>query len=151
MARDKAKAAKAELARGADPSIARKQAKQDRLVSNANTFESVALEWYQQKQLAGAWCEDHAKAIWRRLEVYALPALGSRPVDDLKTKDLLYQCQLIAKQDKLNTANTIAQYITGIMQHAVQTGRISSNPAIDMRRPPLWVNIGWKTTGAVFR
>ncbi len=132
-ARDKARAAREQLAAGVNPAESNRQAKQDLLISAANTFWAVALEWHKQKQQEGAWGEPHAETIWRRLEVYVLPALGKRPVDGLKTRDLLYPCQLIAKQGKLNTASTVAQYITGIMRHAVQTGRIANNPALDMR------------------
>lgn len=133
MARDKTSVAKAQLAEGIDPAASKKQTKQDKLIRNANTFEAVALEWYKQRQQEGAWGEHHAKTVWRRLEVYALPTLGKRPLDELKTQDLLYPCKSIAKLDKLNTASTVAQYIAGIMRHAVQTGRINSNPALDMR------------------
>ena len=133
LARDKAKVAKVELAQGADPSVSRKNTKLAKQIAAANTFESVAAEWHTKKQKEGKWSVSHAERIWRRLELNVLPLLGQRPVSELKTVELLYPLQVVEKTGCLTVTERLRQYITGIMRHAVQTGRIDTNPALDLQ------------------
>ena len=133
VARNKAVQAKAELMLGADPSVSRKNTKLAKQIVAANTFEAVAVEWHAKKQKEGKWSASHAERIWRRLELNVLPLLGQRPVAELKTVELLYPLQVVAKTDRLTVAERLRQYITGIMRHAVQTGRIDTNPALDLQ------------------
>ena len=133
VARSKAAQAKAVKSEGSDPMALRKQAKRDKEMSAANTFEAVAGEWHAQRKQTGEWSEHHAERVWRRLEVRVFPAIGDRPVAELTTRDLLYPVQKIAKEGKLVLAGSISQYINGIMRKAVQTQRIERNPAQDMR------------------
>lgn len=133
VARTKAKAAKAELAQGADPSANRKNTKLAKQIASANTFEAVAVEWHTKKRKEGKWSASHAERIWRRLELNVLPLLGQRPVAELKTVELLYPLQVVEKTGCLTVTERLRQYITGIMRHAVQTGRIDTNPALDLQ------------------
>jgi integrase len=133
QAREKAKAAKAELAGGVVPSETKRQAKLTKQITAANTFEVVAREWHTKKHKEGKWNQHHADRIWRRLELNVLPFLGRRPVAELETVELLYPLQLVEQRDLLTVAERLRQYITGIMRHAVQTGRIDTNPALDLQ------------------
>ncbi|GAB3380355.1 hypothetical protein GCM10027514_19430 [Azotobacter armeniacus] len=118
------------LAHGHDPIEAAKVAKIEAANANANTFEALALEWHA--ACARKWSEGHARTVMRRLETHLFPALGARPVADLKARDLLAPLKVAEKRDSLELAARLRQYEDGIMRYAVQHGHIDSNPARDL-------------------
>lgn len=118
------------LAHGHDPIERAKQSKLETANARANTFESIALEWHAAN--SRKWSEGHAKTVWRRLETHLFPALGARPVADLKARDLLAPLKAVEKRDSLELASRLRQYEEGIMRHAVQNGHIDSNPVRDL-------------------
>ena len=118
------------LAHGQDPIEHAKQTKLETANARANTFESIALEWHAAN--SRKWSEGHAKTVWRRLETHLFPALGARPVADLKARDLLAPLKAVEKRDSLELASRLRQYEEGIMRHAVQNGHIDSNPVRDL-------------------
>ncbi|MDV7210135.1 tyrosine-type recombinase/integrase [Azotobacter beijerinckii] len=119
------------LAQGQDPIESARQAKIEAAASSANTFKAVALEWHA----AGArkWSVGHAATILRRLELCLFPVLGTRPVADLKVRDLLAPLKAAEQRDALDLASRLRQYMDGIMRFAVQHGHIDSNPARDLQ------------------
>ncbi|SDT97801.1 Integrase [Pseudomonas pohangensis] len=118
------------LAHGQDPIEAAKTAKAEEAQSRANSFEALAMEWHA--ACARKWSPDHAATVLRRMELYLFPAIGSRPVADLKARDLLAPLKVVESRDALETASRLRQYITGIMRLAVQHGYIDNNPAHDL-------------------
>jgi len=129
-ARDRRAEALELLANGQDPIEAAKVAKIEAANANANTFEALALEWHA--ACARKWSEGHARTVMRRLETHLFPALGARPVADLKARDLLAPLKVAEKRDSLELAARLRQYEDGIMRYAVQHGHIDSNPARDL-------------------
>lgn len=118
------------LAHGRDPIEAAKIAKIEAANARTNTFKALALEWHT--ACARKWSPGHAATVLRRMELYLFPALGSRPVADLKARDLLAPLKVVESRETLETASRLRQYITGIMRMAVQHGHIDSNPANDL-------------------
>jgi len=75
------------LARGQDPSAIRKAAKVARAEEGANTFATIAGELADKKRR-----DKKAAATLRKFEwfmSFALPALGSRPIDEITARDVL--------------------------------------------------------------
>jgi len=130
-ARDRRAEALKLLAQGDDPIEHAKVSKTETAAAATSTFKAMALEWHS----AGArkWSAGHAANILRRLETCLFPALGHRPVADLKARDLMAPLKAVEKRDSLDLASRLRQYITGIMRLAVQHGHIDSNPAIDLQ------------------
>ncbi|MGV8864759.1 MAG: tyrosine-type recombinase/integrase [Pseudomonas sp.] len=118
------------LAHGQDPIEHAKQTKLETANARANTFKSIALEWHAAN--SRKWSDGHANTVWRRLETHLFPALGARPVADLKARDLLAPLKAVEKRDSLELASRLRQYEEGIMRHAVQNGHIDSNPVRDL-------------------
>lgn len=119
------------LATGSDPI---EQARLDKITATnarANTFEKLALEWHG--VCAMKWKPHHAQTVWRRIEAHLLPALGERPVAELKARDLLAPLKAAERRDTLETAGRLRQYMTAILRLAVQRGLIDSNPAADLQ------------------
>lgn len=119
------------LAHGQDPIEAAKVAKMDAANARTNTFEALAREWHA--TCARKWSPGHAATVLRRMELHLFPALGARPVADLKARDLLAPLKAAEKRDTLETASRLRQYTAGILRMAVQAGHIDSNPASDLQ------------------
>lgn len=99
---------------------------------NATTFEAVTREWHAAQVKRGKWSEGHAERVLREMEVDLFPALGKRPVDQLKTRDLLAPLQAVEARDALDMASRLKQRLCSVMRHATQTGIIEYNPAQDL-------------------
>jgi len=130
-ARDRRADALELLAHGQDPIEHAKQARVEAANARANTFKALALEWHA--GCSRKWSPGHAATVLRRMESHLFPALGERPVNELKTRDLLAPLKAAEKRDTLETAGRLRQYMTGILRMAVQQGHIDSNPAVDLQ------------------
>lgn len=116
---------------GVDPSANRKAAKQARSDANANSFESVAREWFTKN--SPAWAESHSSKIIRRLERDIFPWLGARPIAEITPQDVLQSLRRIEARGVLETAHRALQNCGQIFRYAVQTGRAVSDPTRDLR------------------
>ncbi|MBE9607861.1 tyrosine-type recombinase/integrase [Chitinilyticum piscinae] len=121
------------LASGKDPQTERAAEQLATRYAASNTFELVALEWHAKEKASSKWGDDHAGRILQRLRDDVFPHIGRQPVENLKTRDLLVVLQAAAARDALDLAKRLRQYMTAIMRYAVQTGRIDSNPALDLQ------------------
>lgn len=130
-ARAKREGARRQLAEGIDPSLARKQSKVASRLASEHSFEAIAREWYQ-SQLA-RWSPGHAKRVIESLEVDAFPYLGLVPVAELTAPIMLDALRKIEARGAAETAGRVLQRISSVMRYAIQTGRISYNPAQDLK------------------
>ena len=129
-AREKRAAALSLLALGIDPMEQARQQQAQAAARIVGTFRNVAGDWHT----AGArkWSDDHSAKIKRRMEQHLFPMLGDRQVADLNVRDLLAPLKAAEKNDHLELAGRLRQYIDGIMRYAVQHGMLESNPARDL-------------------
>lgn len=93
MARERLGAARTELAKGNDPmalrkaeKIARKAQAEAEKACNANSFKAVALKWHE--FYSPGVDSDTAGYILRRLEADVFPALGNKPITEIKPSDV---------------------------------------------------------------
>lgn len=129
-ARVKRDEARGLLARGVDPAEHANQAKIEALNTQANTFETVALEWHASS--SRRWSAGHANTVLRRMQTYLFPAFGSRPVAELKPRDLVPPLKLVEKRGSLALANRLRNCETDVLRYAVQHGYIEHNPAREL-------------------
>lgn len=110
------------LAQGVDPMEHARQQQAQAAAAVAGTFRNVALDWHT----AGArkWSEDHAAKVLRHIEQHLFLVLGDRHVAELKVRDLLAPLKTAEKNDHLDLASLLRQYIDGIMRYSVQHGLI---------------------------
>ncbi|WP_395202187.1 phage integrase central domain-containing protein [Klebsiella aerogenes] len=54
------------------------------------TLEKVAEQWLKEKKRTSDLSEDHAKDIWRSLEMHVFPSLGNTPVTEIRPKMLIW-------------------------------------------------------------
>lgn len=133
-AREAREEARRLVARGIDPSERRKAEK----LSTGNTLEAVAEEYIRMKadQLSPV---TMAKARWQ-LREFLLPALGNRPIHEIKASDLLKVLRKLEAANKLETARKTKELAGRIFRYAVATDRAERDPTGDLRgalKPPV--------------
>jgi len=129
-ARDRRTQARKALAAGNDPAEVKKAAKRLGVEKSHNTFESIAREWHQNR--LETWNPEHAAKILKRLERHVFPAVGSRPIADISTSELLTVLRKI-EQHGSEIAHRMLQISYQIFLFAVVTDRAANNPAASLR------------------
>jgi integrase len=134
QARDKRDTARKQLAEGIDPSNTRKEAKAvqratienekriDAGLSAIDSFEFVALEWYDKRMLTKS--ESHKKRTIALLKRDLFPWLGNRPIAGIKAPELLAVLQRIENRNAIETAHRALQTSGQVFRYAEVTGRV---------------------------
>lgn len=130
-ARDKRDVARKQLAKGIDPGEARKAATAAKSAETANTFEAIAREWHTKNY--SSWVPTHGDQVLRRLEIDIFPAIGTRPIAELKAADVLKALQPIEKRGAVETAHRVKQTIGQVFRYAVATSRAERDPTGDLK------------------
>lgn len=130
-AREKRDAAKKLLLTDVDPGEAKKDAKIQRQIKAATTFELVAREWHEHKK--PEWTEKYSDTIINRLEVDVFPVIGNIPIEDMKPYILLQMLKDVEARGVYETTRRINQYCSQIFRYAVVTGRMERDITGDIR------------------
>jgi integrase len=130
-ARDRRDEMRKLVADGIDPSAARKQQKLMALDAAANTFESVAREWFEKHSTN--WEASYSVKLLARLEANIFPWLGDRPIRDIKPPELLSVLRRVESRGVLETAHRLMNYCGNIYRYAVATGRAERDISSDLR------------------
>lgn len=130
-ARDKRFDAKKQIVNGLDPSQEKKQKKLQQYINSENSFENVAREWYQKNY--AKWKPRHANYILKRLEADIFPVIGSRPIGEIKTPELLATIQKIEKRGALDIAKRALQTSGQVFRYAIATGRAENDISANLK------------------
>lgn len=130
-ARDRRDDARRLLAEGIDPGDHRKANKNARDDAAANSFETVAREWFT--KMLPTWPPDHADKIIKRLERDVFPWMGDKPIADLTAPAVLTTIRRIEARGRLETAHRALQNCGQVFRYAVATGRAERDPSGDLR------------------
>lgn len=131
-ARERRREAKRLLAEGVDPSAHRRAARAAQVASSANTFKALALEWYEHKHSHEV-VEAHGVRSLRRLESYAFPLLGLRPVEEIQPPEILEVLRRIERRGHVETAHRVKTLIGQVFRYGVATGRATRDLTADLR------------------
>lgn len=129
-AREERSKAKRLLQDKIDPSTIRKNEKRLAKFNADNSFEAVAKEWHETNM--NKWSAEHARKLWRRLELHIFPLIGKRAVAEISTLELLDALRKIEKSDKTETSHRALQTCKLVFQYAVLTQKVKYNPANDL-------------------
>jgi integrase len=129
-ARERRAQARKVLAAGNDPGETKKEAKRLLIQKQENTFEVVAREWHENR--LSKWTPQHAKKILKRLETHVFPRIGTRPIADIATSELLSVMRKI-EEHGAEIAHRLLQVCGQVFTYAVVTQRVSINPAVSLR------------------
>ncbi|ECG1333843.1 integrase [Salmonella enterica subsp. indica] len=127
-ARKKREEARKLVAAGIDPREHKRAVKEEQ-AKEIITFEKVARDWLATNQ---KWSEDHSERVKKSLEDNVFPAIGTRNIAELSTRDLLLPIKAVEMSGRLEVAARLQQRTTAIMRYAVQSGLIDYNPAQEM-------------------
>jgi integrase len=130
-ARDRRAAARKALAAGKDPGEVKKETKRLAILKSANSFETVAREWFDKRK--HEWAESSANTALARLEQHILPKLGDRPIADINPPEVLAMARVVEEKGKLETARRVMQMCGQIFSYAIATSRAERNPVPDLR------------------
>jgi integrase len=115
------------LAQGKDPSHEKQVSRRAHHDATACTFKVIAQEWFTHK--ARLWTARYLDDQVARIGNTLYPAIGSRPVADIKPLEVLDALRTIEAQGKLEALRKTRQVCVQIFDYAIATGRATSNPA----------------------
>ncbi|GHE84487.1 integrase domain-containing protein [Thalassotalea profundi] len=114
------------LAKNIDPMEHRDSISNHQKEKIENTLLNVAKKWFQVKKSAVT--PNYAEDIWRSLELHVFPYIGKRPISEITAPIAIKTVKPIAEKGSLETVKRINQRLNEIMNYAVNTGLIHSNP-----------------------
>lgn len=120
-----------QLQEGLDPSMERKADKRTKRLADANSFEAVALEWYEKQR--HTWVDHHASDVERRLRGNIFPILGARPIGQIEAPELLMAIRKIESRGSYDLAHRVLQVCGQIFRYGIATGRCTRNLSADLR------------------
>jgi integrase len=122
--------AKQQIAGGIDPSQQKQVDKLTKGQDIANSFASMAKEWWEHQQ--GRWTPDHAHRVWTRLQDNVFAFIGDKPINDIPPQLIIQVIRRIEDRGALDVASRVLQAIKSVCRYAVQTGKAASNPASEL-------------------
>jgi integrase len=129
--RELCRTVRALLATGVDPMAQKKIDKQVKAGSNENTFEVIARDWWAHWMTTRS--ESHTQYVIRRLEADVFPALGTRPISEIKARELVLMAQKIESRGAVDIAKRSLQTCGQIFRYAVAHGKLDRSPSADIK------------------
>jgi integrase len=123
--------ARAQIAKGLNPSFEKKRAAAAALVGAANTFKAVADEYIERREREGLKDVTTTKAKW--LLSLLEPGIGSRPIGDIEAFELLAILKKVEQSGRHETAKRLLAFSGRVFRFAVATTRARRNVAADLQ------------------
>ena len=130
-ARRKVQEVRSYLSDGIDPKLKKAEQRAKLLSDQKNTLKAVAKLWLNAK--SNAIKKETETKIWRSLENYVLPNLGSIPVSKITAPMAIAALKPAEAQGKLEAVKRASQQLNEIMTYAVNYGLIPANPLTGIR------------------
>ena len=130
-ARREAAVARELLTEGVDPSVRKRERLRELKRAAGNSFEAVAHEWHA--TMSPKWTADHAEKIIESLERDIFPALGRRPIAELKSPEILDAIRKIEKRGAIDMAQRVRQRCSAVFAYAIGSGYVEHNPITAMK------------------
>lgn len=115
---------------GIDPGQQRKVEKLTAVLSAANTFEAIALEWQGQNE---NWAKITASKIKAAFEAYVFPYIGALPIADVTPAAVLAMVRRVEATGKHETAHRLRAWCSQVFRFGIQTQRCERDPAADLK------------------
>ncbi len=130
-ARQERDRAKKLLAKGTDPSVAKKTAKTDE-AAGTNTFRTIADEYMAQQRRNQLAATTITKLEW--LLSFAIPMLGDKQITDIRPPDVLGVLRKVELRGCYETAHRLRSTIGTVFRFAIASGRAENDPTISLQR-----------------
>jgi len=129
-ARQRRAEAREQIAKGIDPSAARKE-QEAALLQEQETFEVVAREWHN--QFSPQWAARTAEAILLMLARDVFGEIGDKPLAAINAPMLLTMLRRIEARGAAYTAHRVRGLCGQVFRYGVATGRCDRDPTGDLR------------------
>ncbi len=129
-ARAKARPILADASEGRNPQQERYEEQRER---RANSVREVARRFVDQAKLTVA----NWQRVERTLEMHVLPAIGDRPIRDIKRDDIHELLDKLTKTKQLGAAAGVQKHVRGLFEFALDRDLVDKNPAKNLKRPEL--------------
>ena len=114
-----------------DPSVKRKDDIIKNKLNSSNSFELVARDWWQSYMKSKA--ESHKQKVMRRFELYLFPWIGSKPISQITSPQLLEPIKRIESLNIPETARRTLQAAGQVFRYAVQNGFTVRDVTADLK------------------
>jgi len=130
-ARNRRTAAREQLAKSIDPGQAKRIERITRHLASADSFEAVATEWYESRLQEKS--DSYRHRTRQLLKNDLNPSLGSRPISQITSAELLMVLRKVEARGAVNMAHRAKQTAGQVFRYAVATGRAERDPSGDLR------------------
>jgi integrase len=131
MARERREEAKKLLADGIDPGLHKKQIIAARIAEEANVFQNIAMDWYDNHTVNLA--RPTRANILSRFKNHIFPVLGKIPISKIEAQDLLALAKPFEQREQSVLSHTILQQCGQVFRYAIAIGIIKHNIVADLR------------------
>jgi integrase len=140
-ARGKTDEARKQLAAGLDPSGEKQLSKLKRFEAQENSFEAVARALFERKKMPvgatgrikGRWGNSHYAKQLSRFENELLPWLGKRPINEIKSTELLAVLRKIEARGAIDTAHRVKGVAGEVFRAGVHEGLCERDITLDLK------------------
>jgi integrase len=119
------------LAEGIDPSLAKQDERQARSAAAQQTFEVVAKQWME--KIAPTRTASTQEKVQRWLDQNLIPAIGKKPIADIKPRDVLAAMQKMEARGAVESAHRVKQLCGQIFRFAVALDLVERDVTVDLR------------------
>ena len=123
--------ARESLAEGVDPSEAKRIERITLHLASADSFEAVAMEWYEAKLSEKS--DSYRDRTQRLLKNDLYPPLGNRPISQITAPELLMALRKVEARGAVDMAHRAKQTAGQVFRYAVATGRTERDPSADLK------------------
>ena len=120
------------LDQGIDPVDYRRMEQRRRQTETADTFQSIALEWYETIHKHEVGATTHPKNL-RRMEMHLFPYIGRMPIRDITPPDALSTLRRIEQKGHVDNAHRLKTIIGQVFRYAVSIGKAERDITVDLR------------------
>jgi integrase len=139
-ARAKVDEARKQLADGFDPSGEKQLGKLKRFEADQNSFEFIARALFERKKMPvgatgrikGRWGGSHYAKQLSRLENELLPWIGKRPINEIKSTELLAVLRKIEQRGVIETAHRVKSVASEVFRYGVHEGLCERDISLDL-------------------
>lgn len=130
-ARARRDAARVQLADGIDPMQIKRTDKQAQVNDAINTFEVVALEWFEKTQSSRMASTNAKVERWLKKDVF--PSIGKMPISTITLTDVLFALRKMEARGALDSVHRVKQICGQVFRYATSTSRVDRDVTIDIR------------------
>ena len=129
LARDRAREAREDVARGGSPTVTKRTTKLARATAIETTFRAIAGKWLKEAARSKEWSPDYCDEATRSLELHVYPTMGSLPIGDLTPAMIAMALDPVERRAP-DQGRKVRQRLRAIFNFALTKGIVAGNPVV---------------------